>query len=207
MNACDVIQEELPGYAAERLSSAERARIAMHLRTCTGCQAELASLQRLERLLDAALPIVPASVTLRSAFANRLAAEIEAEEADAVKRQGFIGWLTRPWLVPAVASAAVAVVVLVQSLGQMEDTPSTPTEVASAPQKVEPVVAEKAEPVAEVAKVEKAAEPMEVASAGEPKEPDLGVPPEVASDPELFVDFDIIRELDTLVDGSQESAG
>jgi anti-sigma factor RsiW len=204
MKACEAIQEDLPGYAAERLSSRERAPIEGHLRTCTTCQTELASLVRLERLLSSGLPVVETSPTLRSRFANRLAAELEAEEAEAAKRHGLFGWLTRPWLVPAIASGAVAIVVLVQStLGPSPSESLAPTHVAKAP-----APAERAKgPEVSVAKVEAEA-PAQVASLDEPKEPAAGVPPEVEQDPELFVDFAIIEELDTLqTDGSEESAG
>ena len=207
MKACDVIQEDLPGYAAERLSSRERAPIEAHLRTCSTCQTELASLVRLERLLASGLPIVETSPTLRSRFASRLAAELEAEEAEAAKRQGLFGWLTRPWLVPAVASAAVAIVVLVQStLGPSSTESLPPTHVAKAPAAAAPAAAAKA-PEVSVAKVEAEA-PAQVASVDEPKEPVPGVPPELEQDTELFVDFAIIEELDALQsDGSEESAG
>ncbi len=207
MKACEAIQEELPGYAAERLSSRERAPIEAHLRTCSACQGEVASLVRLERLLSSGLPVVETSPTLRSSFANRLAAELEAEEAAAAKRQGLFGWLTRPWLVPAVASAAVAIVVLVQStLGPSPSESLAPTHVAKAPAPAVPAEAEKA-PEVSVAKVEAQA-PAQVASLDLPKEPAPGVPPELEQDTELFVDFAIIEELDTLqTDGSQESAG
>ena len=206
MKGCETIQEELPGYAAKQLTASERAVVETHLRACAACQAEVRSLLRLEGVLAAGLPVVETSPTLRSRFANRLVAEVEAEEA-AANRQGLWGWLTRPWLVPAVASAAVAAIVLLQSFGE-----APVSEVASAPRAAAPVVvAEAPKPPAASAAPAKPASaeaPVHVASVDEPKEPE-GVPTELETDPEKFVDFAIIRELETLeaIDGTQESAG
>lgn len=202
MKACDAIQDELPGYAAEQLTSIERASVEAHLRSCVACQSEVRSLLRLERLLTASLPVVETSPTLRSRFANRLVAEVEAEEASSPA--GLWGWLSRPWLVPAVASLAVALFVLTRSLGnaptsEVASAPPAPVAVAEAPKVPAPAAAPK--PAGGAA-------PVSVARIDEPKEPDV-VPSELESDPEKFVDFAIIRELDTLqaIDGTQESAG
>lgn len=204
MKGCDAILEDLPAYAAGKLTASERSAVDAHVRGCDGCMSELRSMERLEALL-LGLPKLEPSPDLRSRFANRLAAEIDAEAARS-ERGGVFRWLMRPWLIPALATPAVALWVLTSAPGNGDGNPGPQTVANLAPERVQEKV---------VAVVDHEEKPRAVAMAKphEPREPVSiveaqadGLPAELENKAELFVDFDVIRELEQL-EGKGESAG
>lgn len=204
MNGCDAILEDLPAHAAGKLTASERSAVDAHVRGCDACMSELRSMERLEALL-VGLPEIEPSPGLRSRFANRLAAEIDAEAARA-ERGGVFRWLMRPWLIPALATpAAAAIWVLATTLGNGDDNIAPQIVAKVAPERVEEKVVaavdqEKPRAVA-VAKPQEPREPVSVTDAQAD-----GLPAELENKAELFVDFDVIRELEQL-EGKGESAG
>lgn len=205
--SCETFSEDLPGYAGGNLAVAERALIEAHLRTCRPCQDEVRALERLDRLLHEGLPWVEPSPELQRRFMNRLAAEIEAETQPSEERESLLSWLLRPWLIPAVATAALAVLVLAGSFGSGRDVP---TRIAREPAPSDgpaPAVAVVAAPQAAPAAEAPAAAPLAVA--GAKRDPGRSVPADLERDPDLFVDFAIIKELEILraIDPSSGSAG
>lgn len=193
--SCETFSEDLPGYAGGNLPAADRALLEAHLRTCRPCQDEVRALERLDRLLRDGLPWVEPSPELQHRFMSRLAAEIEAESGPAEERESLLSWLLRPWLIPAVATAALAVIVLAGSLGgggatatrlPREPVAADPgsSRVAIAPQ---PALVEEPMPA-------KAA----VAVAGTKRGASPTVPDELERNPDLFVDLEIIKDLEIL---------
>ena len=78
------VTDNLSAYLDNRLSGTERARIESHLRTCSGCQADLESLRYTARLLQA-MPTMraPRSFTLTP------------EQAARVRPRWQAGWIYR----------------------------------------------------------------------------------------------------------------
>ena len=203
---CETFSEDLPGYAGGNLGVEERALIDAHLRTCRPCQDEVRALERLDRLLREGLPWVEPSPELQHRFLNRLAAEIEAETDSSEERESLLSWLLRPWLIPAVATAALAVLVLAGSFGSGHDAPVRTAREPAPSDVPAPAVAVVAAPQAPVAQAPAAAP---LAVAGSKSGPGRSVPADLERDPDLFVDFAIIKELEILhaIDSSTGSAG
>src|SRR5881397_1798678 len=103
MKECEAMLVELPGYVTGKRDPSSTAPVRAHLQTCAACRDELVQIQRLDKLLEEALPTIAPSPGFASTFANRLAAEIAAEE-EAVAG-GWTGWLLQPWLVGLAATA------------------------------------------------------------------------------------------------------
>ena len=193
--ACEENRLELPMYARSVLEPARNAAIENHLADCDACRAELLELQRLETVLEAHLPVMTPSPAFASTFANRLAAEVLAEEGVTGMGGGFLGWF-RPWLVPLAVGAALAGVIVQQS---MVAGPGG-ERVATLPEESGSQVAVQSKPAV-------AEPPREVASA----DPVPGVrnreakpPEEVLDRLELFVDYAVIENLDVL-DGPEHA--
>ena len=178
MNDCEAMVIELPGYVSGKLSAADAAPVRAHLEICGGCRSEVVQLEKLDALLMRALPTIESSPTFASTFANRLAAEVAAEEE--ASSRGWLGWLMQPWLIP-VAAAAVLASVMFRPFGDQ----SAPLSFQHLAQK--PAAEHKAVP---------AAPEKQVAS---------NPPSEVLQRPELFVDYSVIRDLDILESGKGDT--
>lgn len=192
--SCETFSEDLPGYAGGNLPAVERALLEAHLRTCRPCQDEVRALERLDRLLRDGLPWVEPSPELQHRFMSRLAAEIEAESGPAEERESLLSWLLRPWLIPAVATAALAVIVLAGSLG---GGGAAPTRLAREPVAADPGTSRVAVVAPEPALVEvpvPAKAPVAVGQRGASPV----VPDELERNPDLFVDLEIIKNLEIL---------
>lgn len=202
--ACELVSQDLPAYAQRRLDPAVAAPVERHLKTCSACQKELLELEKLDQLLAEALPAITPSPTFASTFANRLAAEIVAEEEKpSVAGQGFLSWLFRPWLVPAVAVTALIAIVVISSREALrpEDSPVVAVDTGS-----------KGAPPQRVAAQEPKEAPKAVANASGPGRESgllLPLPPaDLVSRPDLFIDYAIIEQLDLLEsDSGSGSAG
>jgi hypothetical protein len=92
----------------------EAPAFAGHLSTCPVCQHEFKQLEKLDRLLAENLPRIQISASFQSTFANRLAAEILAEDDGSALGHEWrrFGWLWRPWLAPLAVTAALALIAL-----------------------------------------------------------------------------------------------
>jgi hypothetical protein len=191
MKECESIVLELPGYVSGGLDGATLSWVRSHLESCLACQSEVSGLERLEKLLLAALPSVTLSPTLASTFANRLAAEIAEEEARQQSSgiQGLLDWLLRPWLIPVAAAAVLGAVMFAPLFRGAAPTefsvPKLPGLAGG--------IAEK-KPAADTKVAESAPPAARVVASGKP-------PEEVISRPDLFVDFAVIRDLDVLEAG------
>src|SRR5262249_25185099 len=102
MIECETMRVELPGYVSGKLNPSSIASVRAHLQACAACRDELVQIQRLDKLLEKALPTIAPSPGFASKFANRLAAEGAAEEAKAARGAG---WLLQPWVVGLAATA------------------------------------------------------------------------------------------------------
>ncbi len=196
MNACEVIVLELPAYVSGVLDAETSARVRAHVHDCGSCKAEVAGLERLEKLLREGLPSVTPSPTLASRFANRLAAEIAAEEESRANRgfQGFFDWILRPWLIPVAAAAMLGAVMFTPWFNGTVPTGFSAPELAGG-------LAEK-KPAAETTVAESSAPPQKAVAAVK-----SAPPADLLSRPDLFVDYAIIRDLDVLEGGDPGKAG
>ena len=181
---------ELPGYVSGRLDPKSAAPVRAHLQICAACRDELAEIQRLDKLLKDALPVITPSPGFASTFANRLAAEVAAEgEATA---GGWTGWLLQPWLVGLAATAILAII----TLGALNFTKwSSDTSIPRMPSLSGGVARKR---VVESPKV--ASNPPE-----KNKAIASNVPSDVLQRPELFVDYSVIRDLDILESGKGDT--
>ena len=182
---------ELPGFASGKLDAASCATVRAHLQSCTACRTELAEIRKLDELLTRALPAIVPSPTFESTFANRLAAEAAAEEE--ASRHGWVGWLLQPWLIPAIAAALVAAVMVppwFSERGSPSPSLSMPHILGKGP----------------VASSKKPAEPKVASNAPAEKNAQVAAPPsDVLQRPELFVDYSVIRDLDILESGKGDT--
>jgi anti-sigma factor RsiW len=190
MKECEAISVELPGYASGRLDPKSAGPVKAHLQECPACREQLVRLERLEKLLKGALPRIRPSPGFASTFAQRLAAEIAAEEDE--RAGGWASWLLQPWLVGLAATAVVAIVMI----GVLNFSPwSSETPMPRTPDLSGALVRNPAGEAPMLAS--KPAEKNErIASA---------VPSDVLQRPELFVDYSVIRDLDILESGKGDS--
>jgi anti-sigma factor RsiW len=195
--ACEPVIADLPAYVRGLLESPAAASVERHVRTCPGCRNELKELEQLERVLTDHLPTMIPSPTFASTFANRLAAEVLAEEERFATSGGLFGWRIPSWAIPLGVAATLAVVVLSSGLrteaptGPVANVPNeNPSRVdgAEAPGRAEVAVARKPKPKGSIAETVAAAPPAELLEKAD-----------------LFVDYSVIRELDALE--SAERAG
>ncbi len=192
MMECEATLVELPGYVSGKLDRSSAATVRAHLQTCAACRDELVLFQRLDKLLEEALPTIAPSPGFASRFANRLVAEVAADER--AMAGGWAGWLLQPWLVGLAATAIVAFIMF----GVLK-SPNSPWSFDSSIPRI-PIlsggVARK--PVGEGPKI--ASNPPEkneaIAS---------NVPSDVIQRPELFVDYAVIRDLDILDSGTGDT--
>lgn len=201
-NACEAMRQDLPGYVHGKLLFAERTAVEAHLGACFPCAEELRQVQSLESLLAAHLPAIEPSPGFASTFANRLAREIEAENA---QQSSLLGWLRAPWMVPASAMALFVVAFLAYSMTPVGEEP---VDVAS--EKLRPAVRAEKAPV--VAAAKPAAPESRVAAKSDRQAPAIAktTPPgEFLEEAEPFVDYAIIRELELLeaIDAGNGTAG
>jgi anti-sigma factor RsiW len=80
MKDCEAMLVELPGYASGKLDPNTAASVKAHLQACAACRDELVQIQLLDKLLKESLPTISPSPGFASRFANRLAAEVAAED-------------------------------------------------------------------------------------------------------------------------------
>jgi anti-sigma factor RsiW len=206
MKACAKLLPELVAYVHRQLPEDEIGKVALHLRDCAGCQAEVRRLEKLDALLVEHLPSVELSASFMSTFANRLAAEIGAEQAEeeAQADKGFLAWLWRPWLVPVALVAATAGFVLFMTLPRMGpgsgpavarhvDRPGAAPVIAEGPKKEEPRA------VAEAPRKLRGEQGNELVMASPPKD--------LLERPGLFLDYPVISDLDTLDQADQTGSG
>jgi anti-sigma factor RsiW len=187
MMDCETMRVELPGYVSGKLDPSSAAPVRAHLQTCGACRDELAQIQRLDKLLEEALPTITPSPGFASTFANRLAAEVAAEEE--AMAGGWAGWLLQPWLVGLAATAMLAFIMF--GVLKSPSPWSFDTSIPRIPS-LSGGVARK--PVGEIPKI--ASNPPE-----KNKAVASNVPSDVLQRPELFVDYSVIRDLDVLDSG------
>ncbi len=106
MHCCEA-REKLDLFAAQEVTSSERAAIEAHLASCAECRAALARLRRLGELL-AAWPAPPVA----QGFAGRVVARAKQQQtAVGGRRPGRLGWARSAWnriRFPAATAAALA---------------------------------------------------------------------------------------------------
>jgi anti-sigma factor RsiW len=190
--------EKVIGYVHGELAPPEHAILQVHLRECAGCQGEVVRLQKLEDLLRVHLPSISPSPTFASTFANRLAAEIAAEEARR-ERPGVLGWLTRPWMIPA-AALAVLVLAVTYSLSPSPGVTPAKSVIAQSQPAVRPDAAANAPLGIRNSRSESPAlaqAPRQGVSTGVVASRP-SVPPELIREADAFIDYAIIRELRVL---------
>jgi Putative zinc-finger len=185
MMECEATLVELPGYVSGKLDPSSAAPVRAHLQACAACRDELIQVQRLDKLLEEALPTIAPSPGFASTFANRLAAEVAAEDESMAR--GWAGWLLRPWLV-GLAATAMLVFIMFGVLNSLSSPWSFDSSIPKIPS-LSGGVARK--PVGESPKI--AANPPEKNQAIASK-----VPSDVLQRPELFVNYSVIRDLDML---------
>jgi anti-sigma factor RsiW len=183
---------ELPGYASGKLDPNSTGPVRAHLQTCAACRDELVQIQLLDKLLKEGLPTITPSPGFASTFANRLAAEVAAEEE--AMAGGWAGWLLQPWVVGLAATAMLALIML-GVLKPASSPWSFDTAIPGTPSVLGGVARR---PVAENPKI-----------ASNPPEKNKGIASNVPSDvlqrPELFVDYSVIRDLDILESGKGDT--
>jgi predicted anti-sigma-YlaC factor YlaD len=183
---------ELPGYVSGKLDADSAAPVRAHLQTCAACRDELIQIQRLDKLLKEALPTIAPSPGFASKFANRLAAEVAAEEH--ALAGGWAGWLLQPWLVGLAATAMLAFIVL-GVLRSSNSPRSFDTSIPKIPS-LSGAVAQKS--VGESPKLASNTPEKDKAIAS-------NVPSDVLQRPQLFVDYSVIRDLDLLESGTGDT--
>jgi anti-sigma factor RsiW len=187
MKECEAIRVELPGYASGKLDP-DTAPVRAHLQTCASCRDELTQIQRLDKLLEEALPTITPSPGFASTFANRLAAEVAAEEE--AMAGGWAGWLLQPWVVGFAATAILAFIML----GVLKS--------GNAPWSFNTSVPRIPSLTGEVARKPVGESPKVASNTGEKnKSIANNVPSDVLERPQLFVDYSVIRDLDILESG------
>jgi anti-sigma factor RsiW len=97
MNCKDVRENLIELLSAGQADPA----VAIHVKECSACAAEMESLRKTMALLDEWEAPEPSPY-----FLTRLQAHVR-EERDK-KPEGFFGWLRQPWLVTALATVLVA---------------------------------------------------------------------------------------------------
>jgi hypothetical protein len=168
--------------AADRELGARRTqRLERHLAACPACRDERA---RTIRLLDA-LAALPATAAVPPRLEQDTLRRVRLAAAEDGERRTRRGW----WLlgVPAAGLAALTAVLLAVGPGRQAESPSPPRQVARAPRPAP--AASRPAPVGP-------STPTSAASSRPtpPAEP----PPELAAEPDLFVDLPILQNLDKL---------
>lgn len=193
MKACRWYQLEFPGTLSGELRVEQEERVRKHVQSCPDCRAELDQFRMIDVLLTEGLPEPGRVRQFQQEFLKRFDAEVRLDRG---RRRRLSGSLFQPALLPLAAAAGVAGFLVW----------STPTEVPE----IAPAVP--AVKVAEVLPEESDAVVEDVASAGieetDPA-PGSGVTsvPAVAemgaqqgalldTDPALFLDYAVVRELD-----------
>jgi hypothetical protein len=168
---CERIRKELIAYRDGELSKQERLRVADHLRGCPACMREERALTRVEHLLTS-LPSVTPSAGFNATFWQRLAQESEVEPESRLARW-WREWTSSWQLAPALAAAASVVVFLGYLLSSAPTSPTRPF--ATKPLAMTPS-----------GTVERA--PVQAES----------VPAEIAQEPELFLDYNVLANINKL---------
>ncbi len=195
MRDCNTVVPELVAYVRRQLTAEALARVEQHLHGCSACQVEAEQLAKVEQLLVECMPSTQISPTLASTFANRLAAEVVAEEAaSAGKAQGLLGWLFRPWLIPIVAATALVAIVLSSSLREAppKGAPATVAKRGETGPVIAGAPASQKEPHKTVAALP------HKPGKGEAELVMASPPHDLLERPELFLDYPVISHIDAL---------
>ena len=169
---CEEIREELVAYQDGELSEYDRKQVATHLNTCTACTQEAVSLARVGQMLSGMERIIP-SPAFAVNFWQRLEQEHQAEPEHRFTqwwrelRESISNWHLTPALI-----GAASVLIFFAALSQRPER-STLTSVSL------PSVGKKAQDQAKPA-----------------TSPARTVPAEVVEETELFVDYQMITEID-----------
>ena len=108
------VLDDLTAYLDGVLGARERARVEAHLEACDGCRA---SRDRLTGALSV-LTRLPHAAAPSAAFERRFYERLEAERRGRPERPGLRDWLTWRWAAPALATAAVAAMLVVTTSRQ-----------------------------------------------------------------------------------------
>lgn len=191
MRGCEAIAIELPGYVGEKLDAVTAAAVRSHLQTCSACKAEVRELEGLDRLLEVGLGSIEPSPTFASSFANRLAAQVRAEE-EHHERRSWLSWLMQPWLIPVTAAAVLGAIIFSSwyPAGERGGMPAVSSPGA---------MAKKQAPEGKPADGRGGAR-------GEIGVASSNPPTDLIQRPELFMDYAVIRDLDVL-ESSGDAAG
>jgi anti-sigma factor RsiW len=199
MEICEAMAIELPGYVEGKLDPGTTAMVEKHVRVCAACTAEVRELDRLNVLLAEGLPPITPSPDFAASFAKRLAAEIAAEERESMpSERRWLGWLLQPSWIPLAAAAALGVIMFAPWFnGSQSQSPS----VSVAPP-LTGSVASTTNPLPGTGVAELSAKASnQVASTkaeGGERLATASVPADLLGRADLFVDFDVIRDLDLL---------
>jgi hypothetical protein len=119
---CAAVQARLFDYLDGALPAAEREPIRAHLEVCAACRREAALCQQSERALASARSAIPSPGDLRADFYARLA----ASDQTAARR----AWLSWKVVAPALATCALAVLLIRPALHTVWKNPAVAVETA-----------------------------------------------------------------------------
>lgn len=199
MDICEAMAIELPGYVEGKLDPGTEAIVKQHLEGCAACRVEVRELERLNALLAQALPRITPSPAFAARFAERLAAEVAAEDCgEAPAERRWLTWLLQPSWIPLAAAAALGVIMFTPWFNgsRVEKAPLSPPHPVGGPV----ASAGSPFPATGVASAPgSGARPITAtAPAGESRIAAVDVPADLLGRADLFVDFDVIRDLDLL---------
>jgi anti-sigma factor RsiW len=120
MTSCERVGSWLDGYHDGELGALRRWWVGRHLAGCTDCRAEVSSLARLGDWMRDAASSAPAVPDLWAGVAARLPLpepRVEIAPARTPVWAGFRPWSSKPFLGGALATAAVAAVLVVHPFG------------------------------------------------------------------------------------------
>jgi hypothetical protein len=169
---CEEIREELVAYQDGELSEQDRKQVAAHLSTCVACHQEAALLARVGQMFSGMERVIP-SPDFAATFWQRLEQERQAKPANRFAhwwhelRESLTSWN----LTPALVGAASVLIFFVALAQRPERSTSTSVSLPSVGEKAQ----DQARPVASPART---------------------VPAEVVEETELFVDYQMITEMD-----------
>lgn len=199
---CGRAQRWMTAAVADELGGWRRRALDRHLARCGDCRAELRRSERLDELLS----LLPADAAVSAKLEQDTLRRVRIAAADEAERPASARW--RSWIgvsVPALAAAAVLAVAV-----GVSRTPTTtagperaaPVPVAAAPP--EPARVAKATPKPATPPASDVVEPAAVADATRPidpsRRPELPTepPPELAAAPDLFMDLNILKNMEKL---------
>lgn len=204
---CGRAQRWMTAAVDAELVGWRRRALDRHLARCEDCRTDLRRSERLDELLG----LLPSEASVSAKLEQDTLRRVRIAAADEAERPAAAGW--RSWIgmtVPALAATAVLAVAVGVSRTPPATTavpapvaappapiaaaPAPPARVAKAAPKVTPKVVDEA-PAPEPAVVAEATRPLDPSQRPElPKDP----PPELAAAPDLFMDLNILRNMEKL---------